>query len=162
MEPIRYVDALNEHYRSLGFPPYKWSIYDTAPLTPLSKPLSSCRVALLTAGGVSRKDATPFDPRARNDLRLDAIASDTAADFFVISDDYYSHADADRDINCLLPLERLRELADEGRIGDMAPHHYSGFMGRIYTRTAVLTEAAPALARQLYAEAVDVLVLVPA
>jgi D-proline reductase (dithiol) PrdB len=162
MEPIRYADRLNAFYRSQGFPPYQWSVYETAPLTPLTKPLSQCRVALLTSGGVSCKSMPPFNPLARNDLRVDAIPHETPADYFVIHDAYYNHQDADRDINCIFPLERLRELGEEGVIGGIAPHHYSGFMGRTYTRTAVLTEAAPALARRLQQEGVDVFVLVPA
>ena len=82
--------------------------------------------------------------------------------FFVISDDYYNHSDADRDINCIFPIERLRELAAEHIIADVAPHHYSGFMGRTYTRSAVSNEAAPALVRRLRDENVDAFVLVPA
>ena len=161
MDPIAYVDHLNQFYRSQGFPAYQWTINDSAPLTPMSKPLSACRVAMLTSGGVSRKDTHPFNPQARNDLRLDAVASDTAADFFVISDDYYNHADAERDINCIFPIERMRELAAERVIGEVAPHHYSGFMGRTYNRSAVINEAAPALARHLHDENVDAFVMVP-
>jgi D-proline reductase (dithiol) PrdB len=162
MDPIAYVTRLNEFYRSQGFPAYQWTVNDDAPLTPLAKPLGECRVAMLTSGGVSRKDMHPFNPQARNDLRLDAVAHDTAADFFVIGDDYYNHDDADRDINCIFPIERLRELAAERVISAVAPHHYSGFMGRTYTRSAVINEAAPALARRLRDESVDAFVLVPA
>jgi D-proline reductase (dithiol) PrdB len=162
MDPIAYVTRLNEFYRSQGFPAYRWTVNDDAPLTPLAKPLGECRVAMLTSGGVSRKDHPPFNPQARNDLRLDAVENDTAADFFVISDDYYNHGDADRDINCIFPIERLRELAAERVISTVAPHHYSGFMGRTYTRSAVINEAAPALARRLRDESVDAFVLVPA
>jgi D-proline reductase (dithiol) PrdB len=162
MEPIAYVARLNESYRSQGFPPYKWTINESAPITPLKKPLTSCRVAMLTSGGVSRKDASPFNPQARNDLRLDTIDKETSPQFFAINDDYYNHSDADRDINCIFPIERLRDLASEGVIGEVGPHHYSGFMGRIYTRGAVVNEAAPALVRRLRNERVDVFVLVPA
>lgn len=162
MEPIEYVARLNEFYRSQGFAPYKWTVNETAPLAKLAKPLNRCRVAMLTSGGVSRKDAPAFNPQARNDLRLDAIDRDTDAHFFAINDDYYNHADADRDINCIFPIDRLRELAAAGAIGEVAPHHYSGFMGRIYVRTAVVNEAAPALARKLRDESVDAFVLVPA
>ena len=162
MEPIEYAARLNEFYRSQGFPPYKWTLNESAPLVRLAKPLSRCRVAMLTSGGVSRSDAPAFDPKARNDLRLDAIDADTSPHFFAINDDYYNHADADRDINCIFPLQRLRELAAAGEIGDAGPHHYSGFMGRIYIRTAVVNEAAPALARKLRDESVDAFVLVPA
>ncbi len=162
MEPIAYVERLNSFYRSQGFAPYRWTVNADAPLTRLGKPLARCRVALLTSGGLSRKDAPPFNPLARNDLRVDAIAESTPADFFQIHDSYYNHADADRDVNCIFPLDRLRELAVQGVIGSVAPHHYSGFMGRTYTRTAVINDAAPALARQLRAEQVDAFVLVPA
>ena len=161
MEPIAYVDRLNQFYRSQGFPPYQWTINESAPLTPLAKPLAECRVAMLTSGGVSHMDNRPFNPQARNDLRVDAIAQDTAADFFVISDDYYNHRDAEQDINCIFPIERIRELASERVISAVAPHHYSGFMGRTYIRSAVINEAAPALARLLRNESVDVFVMVP-
>jgi len=162
VKPIKYVDRLNAFYRSQRFPAYRWTVNESAPMAVLGKPLSECRVALLTSGGVSRKDAPPFNPLARNDLRLDQILSETLSDFFQVHDDYYNHRDADRDINCIFPLDRLREFAAEGVIGSVAPHHYSGFMGRIYTRTAVVSEAAPALARALREESVDAFVLVPA
>ncbi len=95
-------------------------------------------------------------------MRVDSIEKDTPPGFFAISDDYYNHRDADRDINCIFPIERLRELAAEGVIGEVAPRHYSGFMGRIYVRTAVVNEAAPALARKLVDDGIDAFVLVPA
>lgn len=162
MEPIAYVKRLNAHYQSQGFAPYQWTVNESAPLTAMRKPLSQCRVVLLTSGGVSHRDTKPFNPQARNDLRLDAIASSTKPELLVINDDYYSHRDADRDINCIFPIDRLRELAAEGIIGAAARNHYSGFMGRIYTREAVVNEAAPALARRLIEEEVDAAALVPA
>ncbi|MBI2963205.1 MAG: hypothetical protein HYY35_05570 [Deltaproteobacteria bacterium] len=162
MEPIAYVPRLSDYYRSKGFPPYRWTIHQSAPLTRLRQPLDRCRVAMLTSGGVFHQDAAPFDPLARNDLRVDRVDRGTPATCFAINDAYYDHGDADRDLNCIFPIERLRELAAEGVIGEVAPHHYSGFMGRIYVRTAVVNEAAPALARQLRDERVDAFVLVPA
>jgi D-proline reductase (dithiol) PrdB len=62
----------------------------------------------------------------------------------------------------VFPLERLRELARDGVIGEVAPHHYSGFMGRIYKRSHVTDVAAPELAAALAREAVDLFLLVPA
>ena len=71
MEPIRYVDTLNEHYRSQGNPPYRWTVNETAPLHRLTKPLRECTVSVLTSGGVSQCSMPAFDPNARNDHRLD-------------------------------------------------------------------------------------------
>lgn len=162
MEPIRYVERLNNRYRAQGFPPYDWTINTTAPLTPLNKPLSECRISMLTSGGVSRCAAAPWDPSARNDLRLDAIERDAPANDFQVHDDYYDHQDADRDINCVFPISRLRELVGDRVIGSIASRLWSGFMGRIYTRSKVINEAAPALHQELVKDRVDLFVLVPA
>lgn len=162
MEPIRYVDALTAKYAAMGFPSYDWSRYDDAPFTPLAKPLSQCTVSLLTSGGVSRCAMPPFDPDARNDLRLDTIERDVPSDQFQIHDSYYDHSDADRDLNCIFPIDRLREMARDGEIGHVSRRLWSGFMGRIYKRQAVLEDKAPAFARELRRDEVDLLVAVPA
>jgi D-proline reductase (dithiol) PrdB len=161
-EAIRYVDRLNEFYKSQGHPPYDWTVNEDAPLTQLDRPLAQCRVSMLTAGGVSRCAAPAWNPNARNDLRLDEIDGDAPSDDFQIHDAYYDHSDADRDLNCLFPIDRLRELASEGVIKDVAPRLWSGFMGRIYKRTAVTQESAPALAAELMKDEVDLFLLVPA
>ena len=162
MEPIRYVDALNEKYGAMGFPPYKWSVHDSAPWTPLTKPLADCTVAMLVSGGISHCSAVPFDPDARNDHRIDAIDPAVPSDQYQIHDNYYDHSDAERDLNCLLPVDRLHELAEAGEIGEVAQRHWSGFMGRTYNRSKVLGESAPAFADELLADQVDLLIAIPA
>lgn len=162
MEPIRYVDALNDKYGAMGFPAYKWSENPTAPWTPMTKPLSECTVAMLVSGGISHCATMPFDPDARNDHRVDAIDPSVPSDEYQIHDSYYDHTDADLDLNCLMPIDRLRELAEAGEIGAVANRHWSGFMGRTYNRSKVIGESAPALAAQLQADKVDLLIAIPA
>jgi len=162
MEPIRYVDKLNKYYRDQGFPPFRWTIFESAPLKPLDKPLSQCTVTLLTTGGVSERSKPGFDPNAKNDHRLDAISSDVASSAFQIHDNYYNHSDAEKDINCIFPVDRLRELEAEGRIGRVAPRVWSGFMGRIYDRTRLTDVSAPEFVRELRKDGVDVLIAVAA
>lgn len=161
MQPISYVDRLNEKYQSLGFPPYQWTINETAPLTALTKPLQQCCVSMLTTSGASCKGLPGFDPDARNDLRLDAIPWDQPADGFDVNDNYYDHSSAVQDINCQFPIQRLRELAADGTIGGVAPRLWSGFMGRIYKRSAIV-EKAGELAEDLRRDRVDLLIVVPA
>ena len=161
MEPIRYVDALNDHYGAMGHPPYRWTVNESAPLHRLTKPLAECTVSLLTSGGVSQCSMPPFNPDARNDHRLDAINQDADAADFQIHDSYYDHRDADSDINCIFPLQRLREMAQSGEIGQVADRLWSGFMGRIYNRSKVLEESGPAFAQALKDDRVDILVAAP-
>lgn len=80
----------------------------------------------------------------------------------MITHDYYDHADADRDMNIVFPLERLRELQREGIIGRVADTHY-GFMGHIlgpHLQTLV-NDTAPEVAGRLKAEGVDTVMLTP-
>ena len=161
MEPIRYVDALNEYYSGLGNPPYRWTINESAPLHRLAKPLRECTVSLLTSGGVSQCSMPAFNPDARNDHRLDRIDHGADSADFQIHDSYYDHRDAEQDINCVFPLDRLQDMAANGVIGAVAEHFWSGFMGRIYNRSKVMEETGPAFAEALETDHVDILVAAP-
>jgi D-proline reductase (dithiol) PrdB len=67
---------------------------------------------------------------------------------------------AQQDLNSVLPLERLEELAALNIIGAVAQSHYS-YMGYTTRPEVLLRESVPAMVRQLREEAVDVVVLVP-
>jgi D-proline reductase (dithiol) PrdB len=67
----------------------------------------------------------------------------------------------ERDMNCLLPVERLEELVASGKVGRTAASHYS-FMGYILDPTVLLGKSIPAIIEHLLADAVDLVVLVPA
>ena len=162
MKPIEYVKVLNTYYQSYGFPPYKWSVFKTTTWTPFEKPLAKARLALLCSSGLSRKDQPPFDPLARSDLSYREIPKDTLAEDLVINYSYYDHCDADKDINCVFPIDRFRELEQEGFIGEFWSPAYGLGMGRMYKRTALQTELAAGIARKLRGAAVDALLCVPA
>ncbi|MCP3988945.1 MAG: hypothetical protein GY724_07715, partial [Actinomycetia bacterium] len=159
---VRYVDRLNTRYASQGFPPYRWTVNDDAPLTPPSKPVSQSRMTLLTSGGVSRACDLAWNPDARNDFRLDEIPADTETSAFQVHDSYYLVDSAREDVNCVFPVDRLNELAAEGIVGQVAPRLWSGFMGRIYKRTQLMEEITPAWVDELRRDEVDLALLVPA
>ena len=161
MEPVRYVDLLNQRYQQQGFPPYEWSVNTESPLTAPVKPLAASTVSMLTSGGVSHCSMPAWNPEARNDFRLDAVDPSASAPDFRVNDSYYDTSDASIDVNCVFPIDRLRELQAEAVIGQLARRHWSGFMGRIYSRTRVREESAPALARELRDDGVDLFLLVP-
>jgi D-proline reductase (dithiol) PrdB len=162
MEPIRYVELLNQRYQMQGFPPYQWTENQPTALATLRKPLSECRVSVLTSGGVSHCSMPAWNPDARNDFRLDPVEQAAVGTDFEVNDSYYDTADAQEDVNTVFPIDRLRELAAHGQIGSVAPRLWSGFMGRIYKRTHVTEVAAPAWAEELAADEVDLVLLVPA
>jgi D-proline reductase (dithiol) PrdB len=136
---------------------------ETAPWTPPGKPLSECKVALVTTAGVHHRDQTPFNMRDREgDPSFRVIDLSRRVSDLTITHDYYDHSDADQDINIVFPTERLQELEREGIIGHVARFHY-GFMGHILGRhiETLVNESAPEVARKLNADAIDVVLLTP-
>src|SRR2546425_9828976 len=89
----------------------------------------------------------------RGDASFREIPGDVAASQLMITHDYYDHAAADRDVNTVFPLERLRELAPLGV--RVAPRHF-GFMGHVLgaERERLTRETAPEVARGLGADGV--------
>lgn len=137
---------------------------EAIPWAPLQKPLRACVVALATTAGVHLKTQPPFDmDDPDGDPSYRVIPSDVDAGALTITHKYYDHSAADRDINVVLPMDRLSELRDEGRIGGIAPRFVS-FMGHIDGRhvQTLIGDTAPAVARQLKADGVDAAFLTPA
>ena len=136
------------------------------PWTPLSKPLSGCKVALLSSGGIAMKGDKPFDQEGerQNPWWGDPshrIIPKTASEKDV--EIYHLHinpAFARQDINCLLPTQRLTELEESSEIGGTAESHYS-IMGYLPKPDELLATSVPAIIQQMRDEHVDVLVLVP-
>jgi D-proline reductase (dithiol) PrdB len=134
------------------------------PWTELAKPLSACRVALVTTAGIHHKDQPPFDMTdGDGDPSFRILDAATLWDDFTITHDYYDHSDAEQDPNIVLPLDRLKELATEGVIGTVAETHY-GFMGHITGRhiAHLVDKTAREVAERLRADRVDLVILAPA
>ena len=136
------------------------------PFTPLQKPLSECTVALLSTAAIARHGDRPFDQEGerRNpwwgDPSHREIPFGTSESEIKI---YHLHIDprfGGADLDVLLPMRRLAELAAEGFVGRPAPTHYST-MGYILDPDDLVTKTAPAIAARMRAEHVDAAALVP-
>lgn len=134
-----------------------------APWTPFTKPLNKSRVAIVTTAGVHLVTQEPFkmkDPDGDPSFR--ELPSATPMKDYMITHDYYDHSDADRDLNIVFPIERLRELEETGVIGGVADMNY-GFMGHIdgpHIET-LIKKTAPEVAGRVKRNGVDAVVLTP-
>ncbi len=116
------------------------------PFTPLERDLSKSRVVLVTAAGVHRKDQQPFNiADDLGDLTFRVINGDAVNSDLMVTHHHYDHSDADRDINCVFPLELLGELQAEGVIGEVAREHI-GYMGYTMQLKKMYDETAPQMA----------------
>ena len=121
------------------------------------KPASQCRVAMISTAGLQRRGDRPFSVDSA-DYRL--IPGDVAAADLVMShiSTNFDRSGFQQDHNVVFPIERLRELQDEGAIGSVAAMHYS-FMGA--THPSKIEAAARNLAALLKKDQVDAVLLVP-
>lgn len=119
------------------------------PFTPLERELSRVTVALVTAGGVHRKDQPAFNIADElGDLTFRIIGPDDGAPELMVTHHHYDHSDADRDINVVLPIDPLRELVSEGFVGASARQHI-GFMGYSMRLKLMYEETAPRIAEEI-------------
>ncbi len=125
-------------------PPTVWA--------PVNKPLAEMKVALVTGTGVHLKTDARFNLVCDSTYRVIPGDADTAD--LTVSHGGYDNSDVLADINSMFPLDRLRELAEEGLIGGIAPRHF-GFMGGSGDLKALANETGPAIAEILKNDAVD-------
>ena len=119
------------------------------PYTPFDRELGKATVAIVTAGGVHRRDQDPFNTADDlGDFTFRAVGPDDATSDLMVTHHHYDHSDADRDVNVVFPLDRLRELAAEGVVGGVARLHV-GFMGYAMKLKQLYDETVPAIADQI-------------
>jgi len=157
--PVRYMEALRQRYERLGYTPYRWYVAEAPPaFTPLERSLAESRLGLLSTAGAYAFGQLAY--HYRDDTSIRAIPSDTpvsALRFSHITENYLD--DPRRDPNCILPLGTLRELREEGGVGELAGHVFS-CMGGVYSQRRVREETAPALLEAFREEGADAALLV--
>src|SRR5262245_41863667 len=163
--PIPYLQRIRTYYEALGYgAPYRWAHYASVPFQQLTRPLSQCRLTIITT-------AAPFQP-GKGDQGPGAPYNSAAKFFAVYSGDTaadhdlrISHIAIDRkhttaeDIGSYFPLAELRREAADGRIGSVAPRFHGLPTNRSHRVT--LDVDCPEIVRRCRADGVDAAILVP-
>ncbi len=159
---VNFAAIERDHVRARLYPDFEWQAFDAfSPLNPLRVPLPEARVAFVTTSGAHLVEQEPFDrDSAAGDPSYRAFPSSTSLADLVLTHSGYDTHQASADKNVVLPLDHLRALVAEGRIGGLAPTVFS-FMGYVAATTPLLKESAPAAAQQLVADRVDLVLLAP-
>ncbi len=142
---------------------YRWRRIDPVPFTPLAKPLAECRLAIVSSAGLVLPEQEPFDKSVKGgDWGFREIPSDVDPSRLVDThrSRSFDHGPMARDRNVAFPVERVRELARDGRIGSVGRRHLS-FMGSITAPGRLVAHGAPEAAEILVQDEVDVALLVP-
>jgi hypothetical protein len=152
---LSYIDRSREYYAAQGYVhPYTWACHDDVPFARLEKPLSRCRVGMVTTAG--RLDAEADEQERRRELYAMA-SSPVPARMFTADlswDKLATHTD---DVESFLPLNRLCEYAASGRIGAPSPRFYGIPTG--YSQTKTSQRDAPQILKWCREDGVDAMLL---
>jgi len=150
-----------------GYPFQRYSPRPDKPaslaVTPLRKSLADCTVAIVTTAGLSLPDQPSFNTtNKRGDSSFREFPGDLSPQALEMNHRSWSFDQTGilRDRNLVMPLDRLREMRERGKIGAIALHHYS-FMGSIVGPSKLIKETAPEVAHRLVNDGVDVVLLTP-
>jgi len=139
---------------------------EPVPWTPLSRPLSEARIALVSTAALSMRIDRPFDTEGERanpwwgDPSYRVIPRTATEGDVVASHLHIETAYLEQDLDVVLPLRRLTELEDEGVIGSAAPSHYS-VQGYLLDPTEFLATNVPAIAERMKRDEVDAAVFLP-
>ena len=163
--PIPYLQRIREYYQGLGYgAPYEWAHYAEVPFHALNKPLSECRIALITTAAPYQSSKGDQGPRAPYNAKAKfytVYSGDTARDH----DLRISHIAIDRkhttgeDSGAYFPLSELRQSAAAGRIGSVAPRFHGAPTNRSHRVTLEID--CPEIVARCAADQVDAAILVP-
>jgi hypothetical protein len=150
---VSYIDKSREYYLAKGYAnPYRWAHYEDAPFAMLAKPLSECRVGLVTTATLNEEGAKANE----------VYAASTDPPPIALYTDHRSwdkKATHTKDVESFLPIRRVSEFAAEERIRSLSPRFYGA--PTQFSQRLTIEENAPSILELCRADRVDVVLLVP-
>ena len=148
---------------------YRYRRLDPSPWTPFGSGteaprLADARVALVTTAAFFLPDQEPFDEELKGGDFSYRVLPTEGADLRQLQighrSEAFDHTGIESDYELALPVERFRELAREGTIGELHGEALS-FMGSVTAPARLTRTTAPEAAGRLADAGVDVAFLTP-
>ncbi|MDF2499741.1 MAG: hypothetical protein K0Q77_455 [Anaerosporomusa subterranea] len=157
----RTLEQVEQAVQTRWNPQFRFERNETTPFHKLAKKVSEARGVLISTGGIFPKGYPPFqDFYGIGDPSYREISSEIDVKGLSHYHEHYDHTNANKDINCVFPIERMRELQSDGFIGSLSDTFYS-FMGYLTVAHPLKIITAPEVARKLLLDKVDFALLVP-
>ena len=143
-----------------AFKTYPYPVFDRTPWAAPTGPLGAVRLGVVTTAGVYDPGVDrPFADTEEGDARVVDLPSDVALRRLDVAHSHIPQDLARADMNVVLPLDHLRDLAREGIIGSLARRAWSivGYRTRAHE---VAEETATAIAAAMAADGVTLALVV--
>ena len=142
---------------------YRWRRIDPVPWKPLKKPLTECRLAMISSAAMVTADQDPFDNFIRiGDTGIREIPWDV--DMATLRETHrskaFDHTGIRQDPNLAFPVDRLREMAEDESVGSLN-HRYFSIMGSVTDPDQLIQNTIPQVVPKLVKDQVDIALLLP-
>ncbi|QOY34974.1 glycine/sarcosine/betaine reductase selenoprotein B family protein [Anaerobacillus isosaccharinicus] len=133
------------------------------PYTPNDKPLHEMTIMIVSTSGVHLNEQEPYntDP-AEGDATFRIIPGDVDPKDLTVTHsapkDHYNTDYPKEDINCVFPIDRLREMVEDGDLGGVAEKHLT-MMGYSMRLNKINKETIPALVKEVVRSKADAVLL---
>ena len=159
------TEALQRTYNNVRMkwdPHFEWVVNESAPWTPLPKPLDQIALALVGTCGAYRMEIDyPFDAaNYYGDPSFKEIPIHTPPERLDFAHEHYDRTHVTKDPSAGFPLSHLLEFAGDGTIGRFVDPAIS-FSGFLPQPRQLIQETAPAAASRLLAAGAEAALLVP-
>jgi len=154
---VSYIDRSREYYAAQGYSkPYAWAHHDDVPFAPLRKPISECRVGLVTTAGRTQAEGLIGAGRL---MREPYAEPANPPPTHLFTDDLFWDKEATHtdDVDSFLPVNRLAEYATGGRIGSVSPRFYG--VPTDYSQGRTSQRAAPQILELCREDGLDAVLL---
>ena len=151
---VPYMQRTRDYYRAQGYTnDYQWAQNSATPFCMPAKPLSECRVGIVTT-------AMPDTDLGRNNRKIHStLVPPIPESMYTEELSWHKTVTHTDDVNSFIPLEQLMVLEDEGGIGGLAPRFHS--VPTEYSQRTTLKYDAPEILARLREDEVDIAILVP-
>ena len=163
MGHVQYMKRIREYYLGQGYEkPYEWAHFEDVPFAPLTKPLSESTVTLFSTSDVSvrREDGEALSATETTVGDVYSVPWNTSLEtLYSRQESFDRYATSLDDIDSYLPLTRLREFVEAGRIGAVSRSFHN--INRGYSQKLMMETSAPAALAKCREEGADVAILTP-
>ena len=142
---------IKDNVRNIECPVFESPAFTTPP------PLETATVAIVTSASLHHPEQDDFAPMDTSYRVLDGSRRDYVVGHWSPNFDLTG---VTVDLNVVFPIERLDELAAQGRIGKVADHHLA-YAGNQWDIAQIRIDGGPSGAALLREQGVDVVILTP-
>ena len=159
---VSYIDKSRNFYSAQGYEkPYRWASNLDTPFIELKKPLSECRVGLVTTATIPKPGVSlEYDPGLLKTTDLFSAPSDPTPDaLYTMDRSWDKEATHTLDLGSFFPLDHLKSFVEEEVIESVSPRFYG--VPTDYSQSRTSKKYAPEIHKQMQEDKVDIALLVP-